>query len=198
MELGATICTPKSPNCAQCPVSSHCKALALSGSAYVTAVSQVKEAEATPAASPKVEVICIDCSDSDGDAVPSRSKCTLCTSPAPAEPAGYPLKAVKKAARQENVIAIVPILTLSDAAGGSVAYTLLVKRGQKGVLAGQWQPLNVASVITEIVESEGSDVDDAAASAAAPLSSTVLRHVWSCWAPLGSAQLQLISCLLAA
>ena len=28
MELGALICTPKSPNCHECPVKSHCKALA--------------------------------------------------------------------------------------------------------------------------------------------------------------------------
>jgi len=29
MELGATVCTPTSPSCATCPISMHCKALAL-------------------------------------------------------------------------------------------------------------------------------------------------------------------------
>ncbi|PON79516.1 A/G-specific adenine glycosylase MutY [Parasponia andersonii] len=30
MELGATICTPTSPNCSSCPVSDHCRALSIS------------------------------------------------------------------------------------------------------------------------------------------------------------------------
>ena len=165
MELGATVCTPKSPNCTQCPVSSHCKALALSRPAHVTTVSRasvaLSVAPAAPEAPPKVEIICIDCSDSDGDVVPGQSGCSLCTSARPAEPGGYPLKAAKKAARQESVIAVVPIVCVSDAAGGSVAHTLLVKRGHKGVLAGQWQPLNVTSVIADAVESEDSADDGA-------------------------------------
>lgn len=46
MELGETICTPRSPNCAVCPISRHCKARAL-GLAHKLPAARRKRASAS-------------------------------------------------------------------------------------------------------------------------------------------------------
>lgn len=44
MELGETICTPRSPNCADCPIARHCKARALGVTGEVPAARQKRGA----------------------------------------------------------------------------------------------------------------------------------------------------------
>ncbi len=56
MELGATVCTPKSPSCTSCPVSSHCAALEagrVSGTPAPKARAVVKEIRAVALAAGK-------------------------------------------------------------------------------------------------------------------------------------------------
>ncbi|KAL3517917.1 hypothetical protein ACH5RR_020506 [Cinchona calisaya] len=94
MELGATVCTPSSPSCDGCPISSKCQALLLSG-----------------------------CHDS-------------------VQVTDYPMKVVKSKQRHDfAAVTVVEILegpNMEDHAQSNSKF-VLVKRADKGLLAGLWE-----------------------------------------------------------
>ncbi|KAF5881004.1 adenine DNA glycosylase-like, partial [Clarias magur] len=125
MELGATVCTPKTPQCSQCPVHTHCHAyskvrsqqdrdsLRLLGKVDSTASSSVPDIE--------------DCTSAGG--------CNLCLTEAWDPELGvqnFPRKPVKKAPRVERTLVCV---LRRD---GEPRY-LLTQRPSKGLLAGMWE-----------------------------------------------------------
>lgn len=116
MELGATICSPKSPSCDACPVQSHC--LAAQEQRLVTAGKPVVPDHAT-AASP-----CPLCRWQRGEAQ------ELTTSVVK-----YPLPKPRKVSAKAALTACVVLCTATD----GTASVLLHKRPAKGLLAGQWE-----------------------------------------------------------
>ncbi|KAK3089482.1 hypothetical protein FSP39_003963 [Pinctada imbricata] len=124
MELGATICTPKSPDCSKCPVSSICMA-------YIqTEIQKTKSSSKLVVNKPK-EIPDIECLV-DG--------CNLCIPEQENydESLGvqnYPRKGKKKAAREE--VTDVCIVCQRCSSGGNKY--LIVQRPSKGLLAGLWE-----------------------------------------------------------
>ncbi|XP_046566760.1 adenine DNA glycosylase-like isoform X1 [Haliotis rubra] len=129
MELGATVCTPKSPDCSSCPLREQCKALCqvererqLLASKLVEKV--VKKAET-------VTLLDIECCADD---------CKLCVDKE--EPwdsslgvMNYPRKGKKKPPRQDHTSVCVLCKKCSD---GKHRF-LIVQRPKKGLLAGLWE-----------------------------------------------------------
>ncbi|XP_065831482.1 adenine DNA glycosylase-like isoform X2 [Oscarella lobularis] len=121
MELGATVCTPKSPACSSCPVSSSCLAL-----------KQVHEQRKF--ASSKF-------SKTDNGSLPDieSSGCSLCLPPT--EPwdsdkgvTNFPRRGKKTAVKTEEFISGVTSFRSND-----IDYYLIVKRPSTGLLAGLWE-----------------------------------------------------------
>uniref|UniRef100_A0A8B9JEM9 Adenine DNA glycosylase n=1 Tax=Astyanax mexicanus TaxID=7994 RepID=A0A8B9JEM9_ASTMX len=114
MELGATVCTPKNPGCACCPIQTHCHAYK------------------------KVKLKCsLNCSVPDIENCLSGS-CKLCLSEGWDSELGvqnYPRKPMKKAPRVERTLTCV-LHRQSDQ--GEIQY-LLIQRPSKGLLAGMWE-----------------------------------------------------------
>ncbi|KAK3248931.1 hypothetical protein CYMTET_41621, partial [Cymbomonas tetramitiformis] len=126
MELGAVICTAKSPTCSKCPVQDHCWALQ-------------KQQEGKAASGPHAPLV-----------------------------TDFPHKKIKAAPREEAVAISVVDLQTSGKDGASCGkverYTLLVRRPDKGLLAGLWE---FPSVIVEA----GRSLEDARANTDAYLAS---------------------------
>lgn len=59
MELGATICTPTSPSCTSCPVSSHCTALKLVHHVEKTVTSVTCFPTKVPKSAPREEYVAV-------------------------------------------------------------------------------------------------------------------------------------------
>ncbi|XP_072537300.1 A/G-specific adenine DNA glycosylase [Salminus brasiliensis] len=123
MELGATVCTPKSPVCAQCPVQTHCRAY------RKVSLKQEKDTKTLlgrlDSAVPDIEN-CLS------------GSCNLCLSEGWDSELGvqnYPRKPLKKAPRVERTLTCV-LQRQSDE--GDVQY-LLIQRPSKGLLAGMWE-----------------------------------------------------------
>ncbi|XP_053360916.1 adenine DNA glycosylase isoform X2 [Clarias gariepinus] len=129
MELGATVCTPKTPQCSQCPVHTQCHAyskvrsqqdrdsLRLLGKVDSTANGSVPDIE--------------NCTSAGG--------CNLCLSEDWDTELGvqnFPRKPVKKAPRVERTL--VCVLRRQRDADGETLY-LLTQRPSKGLLAGMWE-----------------------------------------------------------
>ncbi|KAL7828997.1 hypothetical protein SRHO_G00326310 [Serrasalmus rhombeus] len=127
MELGATVCTPKNPLCAQCPVQSHCHAY------KKVSLKQEKD----------VKRLLSKLDSKQNSAVPDIENCligscNLCLSEGWDGELGvqnYPRKPVKKAPRVERTLTCV-LQRQSDQ--GNVEY-LLTQRPSKGLLAGMWE-----------------------------------------------------------
>ena len=138
MELGATICTPKSPHCEKCPVGELCLAYkqvksypftaAKNGNEIRNFFDSDKPADCSKKALPDIEeLIANDCklclsNDSTWD-----SELGVCN---------YSRKAKPKEARQEKVA--VCILEWRSKAGEDILL-FLTKRSSSGLLAGLWE-----------------------------------------------------------
>ncbi|XP_021459022.2 adenine DNA glycosylase [Oncorhynchus mykiss] len=127
MELGARVCTPKGPQCNQCPIQTLCHSYRkVSVKREENSTKLLGKLNRVPASLPDVE----DCVTS--------GTCKLC----PTEPwdsqlgvLNFPRKAVKKAPRVERTLTCV---VSRPGAGGDVEY-LLTQRPSKGLLAGMWE-----------------------------------------------------------
>ncbi|KAH7044866.1 DNA glycosylase [Linnemannia elongata] len=132
MEMGAVVCTPQNPKCGECPVQSSCRA-------YAEVIDLRRSRKEAIGASKKRETV--DDTDQDAD-----EKCELClpeTEIEGKEPGlvtQYPRKAVKKAPREEEcAVSILERRTTSLETGETTSAFLLVKRPEKGLLAGMWE-----------------------------------------------------------
>ncbi|XP_031642219.1 adenine DNA glycosylase isoform X2 [Oncorhynchus kisutch] len=127
MELGARVCTPKGPQCHQCPIQTLCHSYRkVSVKREENSTKLLGKLNRVPASLPDVE----DCVTS--------GTCNLC----PTEPwdsqlgvLNFPRKPVKKAPRVERTLTCV---ASRPGAGGDVEY-LLTQRPSKGLLAGMWE-----------------------------------------------------------
>ncbi|KAK3566292.1 hypothetical protein QTP86_031030 [Hemibagrus guttatus] len=127
MELGATVCTPKNPQCAQCPVHTHCHAYSRvrlhqdRGSRRL-----LGEPDSAP-----------DDSVPDIENCTSTGACNLCLSEDWDSELGvqnFPRKPVKKAPRVERTL----VCVLRQQCDRKTQY-LLTQRPTKGLLAGMWE-----------------------------------------------------------
>ncbi|KAF9953050.1 hypothetical protein BGZ70_000384 [Mortierella alpina] len=135
MELGAVICTPQNPKCDECPVQTSCRAYAET----LDARRSRKEALGT---SQKRNIEKADeySEDDDDDA------CQLCLPESQVEGKDqglvtqYPRKAAKKAPRDEEcAVSILERVRKDTQSDTLVSEFLLVKRPDKGLLAGMWE-----------------------------------------------------------
>ncbi|KAF9149969.1 hypothetical protein BG015_008214 [Linnemannia schmuckeri] len=132
MEMGAVVCTPQNPKCGECPVQSSCRA-------YAEAIDLRRSRREAIGASKKRENV--DDADQDAD-----EKCELCLPETETEGkeqglvTQYPRKALKKAPREEEcAVSILERRTTSSETGETKSTFLLVKRPEKGLLAGMWE-----------------------------------------------------------
>ncbi|XP_060085975.1 adenine DNA glycosylase-like [Ylistrum balloti] len=124
MELGATVCTPKSPSCDSCPVKHICLAY--------SQVEQEKQKSAKKILTNNNNIITdIEC---------LTDNCPLCFQDDNTwEPSNgvenYPRKGKKKAAREERT----DVCILCQKGHDSKDQYLIVQRPNKGLLAGMWE-----------------------------------------------------------
>ncbi|KAF9383473.1 hypothetical protein CPC16_008899 [Podila verticillata] len=133
MELGATVCTPQNPKCGECPVQSNCRA-------YAEVVDKHRNNVENLGASKKRKT------EFDDEREDLSSICTLCLPNSDVDPKDqglvtqYPRKVVKKAPRDEEcAVAILERIRKLDGDSDPVSEYLLVKRPEKGLLAGMWE-----------------------------------------------------------
>lgn len=132
MEMGAVVCTPQNPKCSECPVQSSCRA-------YAEVIDLRRSRKEAIGASRKRETMNDNNQDAD-------DKCELCLPETETEGkeqglvTQYPRKAVKKAPREEEcAVSILERRTTSSETGETKSAFLLVKRPEKGLLAGMWE-----------------------------------------------------------
>ncbi|KAI8358738.1 DNA glycosylase [Mortierella sp. GBAus27b] len=128
MELGALVCTPQNPKCGECPVQTSCRA-------YAESLDWKKSRREALGASAKRTK-----DDHDDDDDDDSEECTLCL-PETEDPGlvtQYPRKAAKKAPRDEEC-AVSILERVRTESGESISEYLLVKRPDKGLLAGMWE-----------------------------------------------------------
>ncbi|XP_051950263.1 adenine DNA glycosylase-like [Xyrauchen texanus] len=128
MELGARVCTPKSPLCSQCPIQTNCHAF------RKVSIKQEKDSKRLPsnlAANPNTLVPDIENCSATGN-------CNLCLLEEWDPQLGvqnYPRKPFKKAPRVEQTLTCI---VERQRAGEEIEY-LLTQRPNKGLLAGMWE-----------------------------------------------------------
>lgn len=115
MDLGSTVCTPKTPRCAECPLQTNCRAFALERAAATTAAAA--SASVAPTTAGDIEDLCTVCSPD---------------APAATQVTAFPLKAVKAKQRVEHIAVAVVHLADSDD-------FLLQQRPAEGILAKMWE-----------------------------------------------------------
>ncbi len=120
MELGATVCTPQTPDCAHCPVSDRCRAYALqrAGAPLEAASTEVGD----------VEDLGLGRHGAKAGPRPSGPTVEVCA---------FPAKAIKAASREEDVDARAVFLLQSQGRGQG-GWILLQRRPEAGLLSGQW------------------------------------------------------------
>ncbi|BGP25269.1 A/G-specific adenine DNA glycosylase [Rhodotorula toruloides] len=126
MELGATVCTPKNPNCAECPLNDEC--LAYAEARYVAH----HPADGSATAPPDIEDLCTLCAPLPyGDASEARQH----------DVEVYPMAKEKTKKRDEEtavrVLEWVP--SGADEKSEEGRKVLLIKRPEKGLLAGLYE-----------------------------------------------------------
>ncbi|KAG0089463.1 hypothetical protein BGZ92_004750 [Podila epicladia] len=132
MELGATVCTPQNPKCGECPVQFNCRA-------YAEVVDKKRNNTKILGASKKRKIENDDKKENDLDSI-----CTLCLPRADVDSKDqglvtqYPRKAVKKAPRDEEC-AVAILERIRKVGDSPISEYLLVKRPEKGLLAGMWE-----------------------------------------------------------
>ncbi|KAF9575783.1 hypothetical protein EC968_001570 [Mortierella alpina] len=132
MELGAMVCTPQNPKCDECPVQTSCRAYA------ETLDARRSRKEALGVSQKRI----IDGADEFYD----DEECQLCLPESQVEGKDqglvtqYPRKAAKKAPRDEECAVSILERVREDAKSGtSISEFLLVRRPDKGLLAGMWE-----------------------------------------------------------
>ncbi|KAI8925163.1 DNA glycosylase [Entophlyctis helioformis] len=144
MDLGATVCTPKTPSCGACPLQSHCKAFQES-----TLFGRLRAASPTLAGSQcKAETVSTD------------HVCTLCVAAEVDDMEDwpvtrYPTKTERKQPRlQQCDVSLVehmghPVMDASKAETvDNKSVFMVVKGGETGLLAGLWDfPMTVTEDI---------------------------------------------------
>ncbi|GAA6043599.1 hypothetical protein JCM8097_008279 [Rhodosporidiobolus ruineniae] len=129
MELGATVCTPKNPKCGECPLSEEC--LAYAEARYVAHRPSSASSSSSTAAE-DIEDLCTLCSPLPYD-TPSEAKTHNVEV--------YPMAKVRAKKREEEtavcVVEWVPEGTEGEGEEGRKV--LLVKRPEKGLLAGLYE-----------------------------------------------------------
>ncbi|KAF9912204.1 hypothetical protein EC991_000615 [Linnemannia zychae] len=132
MEMGAVVCTPQNPKCGECPVQSSCRA-------YAEVIDLKRSRKEAIGVSKKRETT--DSTDQDED-----EKCELCLPETETEGkeqglvTQYPRKAIKKAPREEEcAVSILERRATNPDTGVTRSMFLLVKRPEKGLLAGMWE-----------------------------------------------------------
>ncbi|XP_065184353.1 adenine DNA glycosylase-like isoform X2 [Sycon ciliatum] len=130
MELGATVCSPKTPSCSTCPLQSVCKAYSMTKS---TRSSSCQKFFSLSSPSPDVK-------KRRGATGKDSSECGLCI---PADQwdssagvCNFPRKAKKKAPLKEDYVTAV--VSRHCVATGGNEYFLAKRRGE-GLLAGLWE-----------------------------------------------------------
>ncbi|KAM8930103.1 adenine DNA glycosylase [Pelodytes ibericus] len=138
MELGATVCTPKKPQCPDCPLQSQCRAYRKAEMELDSSVRKYLTGKSDPVIS--------DIEDCD---LPPGS-CTLCMPPTDTWDrslgvANFPRKPAKRRSRVEQTICCV-----CERSGDEKEY-LLVQRPRSGLLAGMWEfpSMLLEKVVTE-------------------------------------------------
>ncbi|XP_060629368.2 adenine DNA glycosylase [Anolis sagrei] len=130
MELGATVCTPKTPLCTECPVKQHCRAYHRVEKDLVLSTERLLgKATSKYSHLPDVE----ECATATGS-------CSFCLPPSePWDPnfgvANFPRKVTKKKPRIEHTATCV---LQRRRIGGELEY-LIVQRPSSGLLAGLWE-----------------------------------------------------------
>ncbi|XP_071483135.1 adenine DNA glycosylase-like [Diadema antillarum] len=134
MELGATVCLPKNPQCASCPIRTHCRAL--------QQVEQRKRECQSRLSGSKVKCQNGSRGTEIGDIECLAEKCSLCLVDPWDGSAGvmnYPRKPKKKPPKQQvHAVCIVERLS------GKETEFLMVQRPETGLLAGMWEFPSVA------------------------------------------------------
>ncbi|KAF9953490.1 hypothetical protein BGZ72_005378 [Mortierella alpina] len=132
MELGAVICTPQNPKCDECPVQTSCRA-------YAETLDARRSRQETLGTSQKRNIEEAE-EHSDDD------ECQLCLPESQVEGKDqglvtqYPRKAAKKAPRDEEcAVSILERVHEDTKSGKFVSEFLLVRRPDKGLLAGMWE-----------------------------------------------------------
>ncbi|XP_044298095.1 adenine DNA glycosylase isoform X2 [Varanus komodoensis] len=130
MELGATVCTPKAPLCAECPVKQHCRAYHWVEKDLVGSTKRLL-GKTSSQCSQMVDVE--ECDSSTGN-------CSLCLPPSePWEPSlgvtNFPRKTTKKQPRIECTATCV----LQRGCCDQQPEYLIVQRPSSGLLAGLWE-----------------------------------------------------------
>ncbi|XP_062854791.1 uncharacterized protein LOC134317972 [Trichomycterus rosablanca] len=128
MELGATVCTPKSPLCTQCPVESHCHANRKVRSLQQRDSQRLLGKSDSTSDSPVPDIEnCL-----------SAGHCKLCLSEDWNTELGvqnFPQKPVKKAPRVERTL----VYVLQRQSNDGETQFLLTQRPSTGLLAGMWE-----------------------------------------------------------
>lgn len=167
MELGATVCTPTSPDCNACPLSTVCIAKRLSDycKASVDASNTLmcsknldnsqdgmkkKSRKSTKSTKMKIEV-----QEYDGDSITSNTSMSTNTSAATTTPlprfhvsiTDFPYKKAKKPP-VDKILSVAVLIRRSVSTGGnafnsSLLQYLFCKRPKTGLLANQWEFPNV-------------------------------------------------------
>ncbi|XP_061488755.1 adenine DNA glycosylase isoform X2 [Rhineura floridana] len=131
MELGATVCTPKTPLCMECPVKQHCRAHYKVEKEQAASVKRLLG----KATSKSPQVL-----DVEECAASTTGSCSLCLPPSePWDPnlgvANFPRKTAKKQPRIECTATCV----LQRSCGDGKPKYLIVQRPATGLLAGLWE-----------------------------------------------------------
>ncbi|KAF9276872.1 hypothetical protein BGZ68_009694 [Mortierella alpina] len=132
MELGAVVCTPQNPKCDECPVQTSCRA-------YAETLDARRSRKEVLGTSQKRSI-------EEADEYSSDDECQLCLPESQVEGKDqglvtqYPRKAAKKAPRDEEcAVSILERVRKDTQSGASVSEYLLVRRPDKGLLAGMWE-----------------------------------------------------------
>ncbi|CAM9322025.1 unnamed protein product, partial [Phaeothamnion confervicola] len=156
MELGAMICSPKSPSCGSCPVREHCHAFRLASAAAAASFEDGSATISATATSPPPSPPPLPSSPTVGGevtataaaaagtpatktAAAAATPCALCEPVALKVAAvavtDFPSKAER--ARPRKQVVTVVVVEAPDAAGQR--RLLLMRRPSAGLLAGQWE-----------------------------------------------------------
>ncbi|GAA6007004.1 A/G-specific adenine glycosylase [Rhodotorula paludigena] len=130
MELGATVCTPKNPDCPSCPLQDQC--LAYAEARYVAHASRAKgDSALTASSAPDIEDLCTLCSPLPyEDAIEARQHTVEV----------YPMAKEKAKKREEDTaVCVVEWVPSEHFVGEEGRMVLLVKRPEKGLLAGLYE-----------------------------------------------------------
>ncbi|KAK3803909.1 hypothetical protein RRG08_059774 [Elysia crispata] len=131
MELGATVCTPKLPQCGQCPVQALCRAYARAEHDKQSAVKKICT-EVKKENNGKPDIVDIEC------LVPDCKFCLPVDSPWEKELGvlNFPRKPKKASVKQEELNVVV---IQSAEEKSALSKFLICQRPKKGLLAGLWE-----------------------------------------------------------